>query len=390
MSAVVSFPQAMPSKKLTLYNPSPYPRGGVVITPWSDVANALGSPANVRVFRDYGNGYRVPLEAQIDRIDPNDPSRDELVFALDSPLPAGNADYTHGCGDVVIEPSTSPVAPPAVVANRQFTGVNLNNGSLDAWINTSSNHNAPHNHWFGGALASLRIGNDDMLDPIGQHIGLLDPDRRAMQIDRIHLVRPPWDEEGSFDANVFDKHWRCVAANSGPLRATATIVSSPFEYRCRDVDQNLRTFTCTVHRAISVLAGRDVITEKVWVSADADGATPPVDLWFVARYFMLVNLYVEPITFRYPDHPGWFVLVAPGFPRHGYGFATNAYAGPIWNPPLEHGDDETRHRAFSWELGATRLATTAHLFRRNTSSKELSDAIGWTWYDLIYKPLRAW
>ena len=116
-------------------------------------------------------------------------------------------------------------------------------------------------------------------------------------------------------AQVFDKPWRCVATATGPLRATATIVSTPFEYRCRDVD--------------------------------AKGEVGPVDLWFSPRYFMLLNLTFGPVTSRYPNHPGWFAV------------------------------------------GATRVAHAAHIFRRDTNQQELTDAAGWTWYDLAFKPLRA-
>jgi len=166
-------------------------------------------------------------------------------------------------------------------------------------------------------------------------------------------------------------------------------VSSNFQFACRDADQNPRTFDCAVHRAVSVFAGSDAIVEKVWVRADVDGKTGPVDLWFSPRYFMLVNLSLAAIKFRYPDHPGWFAILAERNPQHGYAFATDSHAGAIWHPPLHHKNRTTRHRAYSWELGATREANAVHLFRRNSSTQELTDAIGWAWYDLTYKPLRA-
>ncbi len=391
-SAALAQAQAVAPVTLTLRNPSPYERQGLVVTPWEPISRLLGSPKHVRVYRDYGQGFRAELPFQIDRIDPDDPSRDELLFALDSPLRAGDEDYGTGCGFAVIEPANSaPQNATGPRAKALFHGAELKHDRFDVWLNTASNHDNPKNHWFGGALASVRWNDHDLLDPIAEDV-YLDPDedRRAAQIDRIHLVRPPWDEDGSFDAYVFDKPWRCVGTSDGPLRATATIVSSPFTFRCRGSDQQPRTFTCTVHRAVSIFAGSDVIAEKIWVRGDVEGPTQAVDMWFSARYFMLVNLSLGAITFRYPNHPGWFaVLSTRTRATHGYAFATDSYAGPIWHPPLEHENPSTGHRAYSWGFDATRLASNAHILRRDTTQQELTDTIGWVWYDLLYKPLRA-
>jgi hypothetical protein len=378
------------SVRLTLHNPSPYERGGWVIVPWKPIADRLGSPSHVRVFRDYGSGNRVELAAQVDRLDPTDDTRDQLVIGLNDKLPPGDEDYGTTCGEIVVEVAAPYAAGAGPEAIKLLHGVKFDNGPFTVWLNTASHHDAPDNHWFGGAVTSARLYDRELLDPIADDIGWLhDADKRGIQIDRIHLVRGPWDEDGSFDAFVFDQPWTCLRTCNGPLRATALVVSSTFHFECRDADQQPRRFDCAVHRAVSVFAGSDAIVEKVWVRADVDGKTGPVDLWFSPRYFMLVNLSLEAITFRYPDHPGWFAVLGEREPQHGYAFATDAYAGAIWHPPLDHRNRQTRHRAYSWELGATREANTAHLFRRNTSTQKLTDSIGWVWYDLVYKPLRA-
>lgn len=383
-------PQILTSVKLTLRNPSPYGRSGLAVTPWQPISDLLGGPSHVQVFREYGGGSRVPLTAQIDRLDPSDPSRDELVFALDRDAESGKDDYTEDSGSIVVEPGPPQQSTSGPRVNALYDGVQFTNQHLFAWLNTSVTHNASNNPWFGGAMTSVRWDGRELLDPIADDFGFThDPDKRALQIDRIHLVRPPWDEDGSFDELVFNKPWMSVAVNEGPLRATATIISWPFDFTCHDVDQKARTFKCSVHRAISIFNDSDIIAEKLWVRGDADGPTPAVDLWFSARYFMLVNLSFEAIQFRYPDHPGWFAMVAERRPKHGYAFATSAHAGPIWHPPLEHRDPNTEHRAYSWELGASQEATGVHIFRRDTTTKLLTDAIGWAWYDLAYKPLRA-
>jgi hypothetical protein len=379
--------------RLTLRNPSPYKRRGMVVVPWQPIAAKLGNPLHARVLFDHGfGGSLAPLDTQVDRLDPNDPTRDELVFRVDEPISAGDEDYQTPCGSVVVEGANAPqTSTSGLKADAAYDGVALTHDKLYVWLNTSVSHDSPNNPWFGGALACVRHDNRDLLDPIAEDLGFeLDLDRRAAQIDRIHFVRPPWDEEGSFDQDVFNNYWKCVSTSAGPLRALATIESAPFKFLCRDADQTIRTFTCRVHRTLGILNGSDLITDKIWVTGDVEGPTPPVPMWFSARYFMLVNLSLGSITFRYPDHPGWFAVLAQDTPvHHGYAFATDSYAGPIWHPPLVHKDKSTRHRAYSWELGARRLANAVHLLRRDTTTQSLTDAIGWAWYDLMYKPLRA-
>lgn len=403
--AMASAPKTLLPVKLTVFNPSPYKRGGIVVTQFKPIAERMGGyPDGVRVFREVSQSQRVELQAQLDRLVLDDRSRDQLVFALDEPLPIGKDDYSKISAFVTVEPASAP-APPAAgdpTAEPFGNGVKFLTGPLNVWLNTAANRNRADDNWFGGAVATVQVNDFELLDALAAFFGRSHhQEKRAMQLDRVHLVRPPWDKDGSVDENLFDKPWRCVnairpdsalpsrTAATGPLRATATIVSKEFDFACKDIDQHERVFTCSVYRAISVFRDRDLIGEQIWVNGIIEGSDDSADLWFCPRFFMMMQLALRPITFRYPDHPGWFALSSPELPHNGYAFATDANAGPIWNPPLDYPDRDTAHRAYSWELGATRYARAFHIFRRDTNPQALSDAAGWAWYELAYRPIIA-
>ena len=65
--------------EIDVFNPSDYARGGPVTAPWQPIQRATGIGANAFQLLD-GNGRGI--SAQIDRIDPADPSLDTLVFSL--------------------------------------------------------------------------------------------------------------------------------------------------------------------------------------------------------------------------------------------------------------------------------------------------------------------
>ena len=100
------------------------------------------------------------------------------------------------------------------------------------------------------------------------------------------------------------------------------------------------------------------------------------------------SLYAE--IRRHPvEIADWFAIAAGVQPLQGYGFATDARVGEVWNPPHDYPDPDTAHRAFSWELGAAASARCVHLFRTGMSAAELADSVGRCWYEYIYEPLRA-
>jgi hypothetical protein len=264
---------------------------------------------------------------------------------------------------------------------------------LDVYLNTVKESPAKkeRHDWFGGAFTSVQLNQLEMLDPIADSTGwyLQHHPEKRIQLDRVHLVRPPWDKDGSVDFDLYGGDWKVESVCEGPVRATVTISSVPFTYTCHDTDPEKPAiqFDCSVYRAVSLYPDQAWFAEKIWLKAKRIGDARPVDLWFRPRYFMLNNLSLKPDEFRYPDHPGWFIVVSEK--KHGYAFATDSQAGAVWRPPLDHPDAKTRHRAFEWELGATRCAHAIHLFHRQTTRTVLADHIGDVWYSFCFKPIWA-
>jgi hypothetical protein len=379
---------------LTLRNASRHAREGYVITQWQPIAaqHQLDTDRLWAVRDQEFPPRKWGMPAQVDRIVPDDRSRDQLVFRIDEPVKGGDdEDYRSDCGVRRLEES-DVARPSGPTATAAYSNVHLRNDKLELWINTSSNIFGETRHWFGGAVTSLKLEHRfDVLDAIAARRGWppASDEVRCMQLDRVHLVRPPWDEDGSMDEPLYAKHWRCLGTTSGPVRATATLVCDPFRYTFKDMTQTKRHFTCEVYRTLSLFQGEEWILDDVWVNAKPDDGGDAVDLWFSPRYFMMTQFTTGRSTFRFPSNPGWFAVTCPEDPLNGYGFATDSQAGALWNPPLDWPDRETKAWAFSWELGATRFARSAHIFRIGTNQNDMSDAAGRAWYELMYKPLRA-
>ncbi|HKO55803.1 MAG TPA: hypothetical protein VJ276_07975 [Thermoanaerobaculia bacterium] len=105
---------------------------------------------------------------------------------------------------------------------------------------------------------------------------------------------------------------------------------------------------------------------------------------------MCADFSLFPDIRAHPSSGADWLAIASHFPPHqGYGFATSVHVRTIANPPGDYPDPRTEHRAFSWELGPTHYAQALHLFRLHTSGSDLGDLAGRSWYDEIYKPLRA-
>ena len=376
--------------RLALYNPSEYPRGGMVVTAWAPIARQLGVPRSALVEVTV-QGDPEPCDTQVDILDPADPEQDQLVFKLRKNLNPGDPNYAIPTAWATVTTTSVYPGNGGVWADSYPNGVKLGNQRMHIWLNTAVTRHAGED-WYGGAITSVQLRQFEILDAVAADIDQTPhPQIRCAQIDRIHLVRPPWDEDGSIDVFVFNKPWMAFwqTISRGPVRVTVTIESASDRYEFKDVDSTKRVFTCSVFRAISIYADRDDIHEEVWVKAKSEHGDAPLYLWFSPRYFMLMQLTKKRTTFRYPNHDGWFAVNAPKRPHHGFGFATDSHAGPLWNPPLEYTDEHTRHWAYVWELGATRRARSVSLFHRKTTPQELTDAIGWTWYDRLYRPLRA-
>lgn len=389
---------------LALQNPSPYERQGYVVRKWQPVMKKLGVRARgATVERENGTNNWVSLDAQVDRLVPRNRAHDELVFKLDAKLPGSPDDqYKTTSGTVRIAAANKNAPPRGATVQRFYTGVKLRNQHLEVWLNSGANKHSANDLFYGGAVTSVILRNQtfyerqydlealDAITSLAQCNFLkIHPEARAMQIDRIHLVRPPWDDRRSVDFYPFNQHWHIVSVSQGPVRAVATIRSAPFRFRCKDAGGTETVFRCNVYRAVSLYDDADWISDEIWVDARDFKNGRSQLLWFTARYFMMVHFTDEASTFRYPDHPGWFAINQPSDPMLGYAFATDATASALWNPPLDYRDETTEHRAYSWDLGTTRTAHCFHKFRCKSTPLETGHDAGWLWYDLAFKPIRA-
>jgi hypothetical protein len=380
--------------RIGVKNPSRHARGGVVVMPWEPVSRACGLAGDdVTVYQG-----KTPLRTQVDPIDPSDPSRAELVFALQDLVCEGEDDYSKICTTLTVGERPESLLGPR--ADASLTGVKLRwrDDRYKVWINTSTDRDG-HGTWFAGAITSAELtyggGIIDLLDAPASFKKHRHFKNKRIQVDRIRLHRGardrhplPWS-----DSFVFNQPWTTIATSHGPLRASATIRSRPFEYRTDDVGGK-QTVECAAYRTFTLYEGDTRIFESICVrevKRSGDDLIPGAWLWFSPRYFALLRIALaeDPEIWRYPSLPGWFSVASVEPPRPAYGFATDSHAGTLWNPPLDYqdDDDETEDDAWMWELSVTRHARAVHILAFHTSARILADAAGSAWYDNAFRPL---
>jgi hypothetical protein len=269
--SVISATQAV---KIAVTNPAPYERAGVAAVPWSDVLAHAPSLTEDSVEVTY-YGTRVP--SQVDAVEKRGTSR-MLVFSL--PLPAGDEHYRDPTTSVVVRAAEDPPRPPhAQIAKATGNGVRLANGLLDVWFSTKARPWDDERKWFAGAASTVQIEKREFLDA---NAGFAweghDPEKRAMQIDRVRIWRPPWDEyEPAYcDFPMHDSDFELIACGAGPVRAWCTIASTAFDFDFGDLSEaRRRAYNCRLYRTISLFAGSDFVFEELHVQATPDGFQRP-------------------------------------------------------------------------------------------------------------------
>src|SRR5208337_2098938 len=99
--------------KLSVFNPSNFPRGGNVVTPWQPIGDATGiSPDAFRLLTE--DDPVIP--AQVDRIDPWDQRLDTLAFVLPYNAAPGTEDYSRPTAAVLLESVGAPKAKKSTAA----------------------------------------------------------------------------------------------------------------------------------------------------------------------------------------------------------------------------------------------------------------------------------
>jgi hypothetical protein len=375
--------------EIDVFNPSDYARGGPVTAPWQPIQRATGIGANAFQLLD-GNGRGI--SAQIDRIDPADPSLDTLVFSLPSRVAPGPDDYSRASATVFLEAGSGPRPEVSPVPADSPARVELSSGALTVSLSLAPCQDDSGHDWFAGSAQSVRRGATEMLDVWRSLLGFVehDPEKRCVQIDRLLLSQPPRAGLPDQEIHLHKSPYQLVSVCSGPIREGYTIMSAPFGYVYWDPSEGSReTLVCNFFRSVSLYRGSDCVVEELWLKGTAAGGdAESTNLSFSARYFANMNLGFDPVVYRFETVPDWFAVGYPDGDVHpGYGFATDAHARHLRHPHPGYPDARNAYRTFSWELHPSKRARCLHLFYLD-GAVPVEHRAGHAWYEEIYKPLR--
>jgi hypothetical protein len=403
------------SHKLLVFNPSPYFRKGYVAIPWQEVYNrTLINEDELALYQD----YNVSLPFQIDDLDPSDPSRKVLIFALSKEAPPAPNDNFPSSVPVFIDKHRSKILEDTeinldVISDaNQVRGLKFINSRLELYFNLTPNLNEQRQTWYAGSATSVLLDNKEIISAFYE--GMFHNDeKRCMQLDFIDTFRPPWEGQLQQKESFIDKPYHLVSKSVGPIRASVTIASQPFDYSYLDP---LTGQVCAMHgklyRIISLYAGANYLTENLFVKGlpyRDRGQKSHIYLHFIPHYFSYLDYFQLEIS-SFESAPNWFAAYNSVRPFRGYGFATDRHIDSILNPHPDYPEVGTEFNSFSWKLLPSREANCLHLFmdfrpvenvehgesflesehRKQIEAKHYFESqVGHAWYELIHKPLWA-
>ncbi|MBE9006523.1 hypothetical protein IQ259_15985 [Fortiea sp. LEGE XX443] len=391
----------MPSLNLiAVFNPSNYWRSGYVTMPWQGIAQEFQISPNKLVLSDLRDFSHTPIPSQIDRVDPEDSSRDTLVFSLPNPIPPGSEDGVLASTFLRADQGTpipsklgEPYLEVVYGSDRRERGVRLVNNRLIVWFNLIPAPEDDEHNWFSGSATSVQLDHQEVLDPFpaakGEWLGQ-DPEKRCLQVSEIQLPGSLYPKSPQYQVSLFNHAYRLVAQSSGPVRASITIASEPFDYMGVDpVTGSNRHLICELYRVISLYTGADYLIEELFIKGkpkaeeDRIPNTPEVvNLPFGLHYFAHMNMgQTQDIEQVFPV-PDWFAVGSTAPPYAAYGLATNLHIDAIAHP---HGGHPSH---FSWHLLPGKSAKCLHLFMRG-QPHGFDARVGHFWYELIHQPLKA-
>jgi hypothetical protein len=391
----------MPSMNLlAIFNPSNYWRSGYVTVPWQPIYQQFQIPPEELVLSDLRDLSHTRINAQVDRIDPEDSSLDILVFSLAKAIPPGSEDSILASGFVKVdrgEPMPATLGEPSLEVvygiSEKARGVRLMNNHLIVWFNLIPAPEDDQRNWFSGSATSVQLDHQEILDPFpaarGEWLGQ-DPEKRCMQVAELLLPGPPHPKSPYYHVSLFNHSYRLVSQSSGSVRASITIASEPFDYMGADPNTgNNRHLVCELYRVISLYAGADYLIEELFIKAKPKGeedriiqGKEAINLSFAARYFAHMNMgQTENIEQVFPV-PDWFAVGSTTDPYPAYGLATDVHIDAVSHPY------EGNRSCFSWQLLPGQSAKCLHLFTRGQLG-EFDARVGHLWYELFYHPLKA-
>jgi hypothetical protein len=388
----------MPSSNvLAIFNPCNYWRGGYVTIPWRSLYQQFQIPAEELVLKQIDGSSRTDLPLQIDRVDPEDPSRDTLVFLLAKPIPPSGENNLTVSAFVEVDRGKSAFKQQSSIpsleivrgSNGEERGVRFVNNRLIVWFNLVP---APENdgrNWFAGSATSVQLDHQEILDQFSAVTGQWmnqDPEKRCLQVDRIQLDLKVSESQllPCYEIALYDRPYQLISHCSGPIRTSITIASEPFDYHQLDPNTNeQRYLKGRLYRILSLYKDADYITEELFIKAkpqeeqDENGSTKQLD--FAAWYYAYMDMSQQPQIYQKPN---WFAVGSSYEPYAGYGFATNI---PIDSTTYPSQDIDRR---FSWKLLPAKSIKCLHLFMRSPL-KDFDLRTEKYWYELIHKPLET-
>jgi hypothetical protein len=381
---------------LLIFNPSHYWRKGHVSVPWQLIESQTGISPQEVVLRDE-SGNELPV--QVDRVDPNNPQRDILTFSLIHEVPPGPDDYSTPSASISVErgaPSRRPQDSRAVV-QKDPGGcdrvVGLVSNPLKVWFNLLPAATDPKQDWYAGSATSVQLGSLEMLDAFRSFaVGWEghDPEERAMQIAELHLVNNSTRVQCG-QVTLFDKPYELIAHSSGPVRATVTIASSPFQCACGHVPHQAGETRWRLYRVLSLYTGANYLIEELYLERVPNaGATKGDDHSFTIRYFSYLDLGHDAELHRFPYIEDWFAVGSRYLPCPGYGFAVDVHSTDPQRDGLPN-----PNKCFTWQTLRACSAQCLHLFTLSRwgltqgQPGHFDCQTGHAWYELIFKKLIA-
>lgn len=376
-----------------------YRRFGIASLPWSAVSPASGqrvTAAKVKLLDIPGNR----AYAQVDAIDPDDRSLDELTIYIAELIPGGGVDEgTQVCrlqldytiDDVTYTPDDIEDHRKKRRASEEITKSYFlhfpEQGHIGAYVYLPAE---PYG-WQGGAITSVQLDWGEILDaPAAEKAAAEGHDaEKRLQLDRVSIANPPWAARPSVEKLLYKEPWTFVAAGSGPVRAWVNIRSPKFGFDYEGEDGNKTKYDCYAYRVISAFRNADYLIEDLYVKGVRPNGKAPVRLNFAAHYFLKMCFGDARCIGQVPLIPDWFSIATNEAPRPGFGFASTVPTVRIDHPPSDYPNRAGEKSAFGWHLGYGYSVRCLHLFRRWRYPQEMMDDTGRTWFELIYKPLKA-
>lgn len=380
------------SHKLILVNPSDFSRREPIIISWQSIHKQTKIPADKLLLRDKDDNI---LPFQIDMVDPDDKSRDVLIFSPVKDITNGSSQY------VTLEQTDTPVQEhvEATIDITNDRWIKLINSRLNVCINLAPAPWDDDRNWYAGSSNTVQLDSKEILDDFSQSWWGHDEEKRCMQVDQLRLWPPHMETTLDQEVTLVNQPYALITKSSGAIRASATIASKPFDYSYFDqATQSACMLSCQLYRILSLYNGGDYILEELYIKGKRNGTNTEdvVSPVFMARYFTHMVLGHEPCLYQFANVPDWFAIGQPNGhpywePHPGYGFATDVHASPIryfhrdTNFSPEAQENEKR---LSWYTFPSKQAKCLHLFMRGKPDG-FDSRTGDYWYRYIYQPLTA-